>query len=408
MKRITLADVTGSIFEAVADASLWPAALTRAGTLLDVDGMLLLYCNTRVGRPQVIASTGFDGEALAGVASRHLDDDELVRESFQRPAGEIVSRTYSFRDPGTRTTIFRRSLSHVTERIQVAGAAAVRSAGVHASLWMARDESRAPFSSRDLAAFGGLLPHFGRAMTVHHRVASAELEANLTAGAIDRIAVGMVLIDADGRAILVNREADRIFAQADGLSIRDGLMYAADSNQTSRLRQAIRRVGRGAVEHGESTGAAAIRVARSGGRSPYHVVVIPLPRWCQPGSSTSAVAVVFVTDSERGPSTVELVCGDLYGLTAAETRLVSTLVESPGLTAAAKTLGLSRNTVHSQLASVFQKTGTRSQTELLRLVLGGIAPIKAPDVSSGFHPVLVEPDRLDDRGRLGIVHGDES
>jgi DNA-binding CsgD family transcriptional regulator/PAS domain-containing protein len=396
MTRITPADVTGLIYEAIADAKLWPVALTTAGKLLDVDGLLLLYWNARVGRPQVIASIGFNGDALARVAARHLDDDELVRASLQLPAGQIVSRTFSFRDAETCTTIFRRSLSHVADRIQVVGAAAIRTAEFHASLWMARDETRPPFASRDLAAFGGLLPHIGRAMTVHHRVARAERDATMAAGAIDRIAVGMVLIDAGGRAILVNREAERIFAQADGLSIRVGLMYAADSNQTSMLRRVIRRVGCGADEQGGSNGGAAIRIARHKDRPPYHVVVIPLPRRCQPGDSASAVAVAFITDSERGQSTVELLCGDLYGLTAAETRLVSTLVESPGLTAAAKTLGLSRNTVHSQLASVFQKTGTRSQSELLRLILGGIASIKGPDVTSGFHQALADPVRPDD------------
>ena len=398
MTPIEPEDVVGRIYDAVADADRWPVALTSAGKLLDADGMLLLYCNMAVGRPQVVASVGFDGDVLAQVASRHIDNDELVRESMQLPAGEVVSRTFSLRDAGTRTTIFRRSLTHVTDRIRIAGAAAIRSSEVYASLWMARGESRPPFSARDLFTFTELLPHIGRAMTVHHRVANAELEATMAAGAIDRIAVGMVLLDAAGRAILTNREADRILDRADGLSIRKGNLYAADSNQTARLRQVIARAGGSDPEcgQGDTTGGAAVRIARVDGGPPYHVVVLPLPRRCQPKNATGAVAVVFITDSERGQSPVDFLCGDLYGLTAAETRLVSTLLESPGLTAAAKAIGLSRNTVHSQLASVFQKTGTKSQSELLRLILGGIAPIRAPDVSSGFHTVFEDPDQPDD------------
>lgn len=398
MSHIEPEDVVGRIYDAVADSDQWSAALTSAGTLLDADGMLLLYCNMAVGRPQVVASVGFDGDVLARVAARHIDDDELVRETMQLPAGEVVSRTFSLRDAGTQTTIFRRSLTHVSDRIRIAGAAAIRSSEVYASLWMARGESRPAFSARDLFTFSELLPHVGRAMTVHHRVTSAELEATMAAGAIDRIAVGMVLLDASGRAILTNREADRIVDRNDGLSLKDGLMYAGDSSHTARLRQVIAEVGGSDTGdgQGDGSGGAAVRIARRDGGSPYHVVVLPLPRRCQPRNATGAVAVVFITDSERGQSPVDFLCGDLYGLTAAETRLVSTLLETPGLTAAAKTLGLSRNTVHSQLASVFQKTGTKSQSELLRLILGGIAPIKAPDVSSGFHPVFEDSDRPDD------------
>ena len=84
-----------------------------------------------------------------------------------------------------------------------------------------------------------------------------------------------------------------------------------------------------------------------------------------------------------------------HGLTDAEARLVHLLLEGRGLTAAAEQLGLSRNTVHSQLASVFQKTGTRRQGELLSLLLGGVAPVEAPDPISGFHGPGIEPPTLE-------------
>ena len=66
--------------------------------------------------------------------------------------------------------------------------------------------------------------------------------------------------------------------------------------------------------------------------------------------------------------------------------------QEPGLTAAAKGLGVSRNTAHSQLKSVFLKTGTRSQGELLRLILGTIAPVEQPDTASGFYPAIHDPE----------------
>ncbi|HSL16416.1 MAG TPA: helix-turn-helix transcriptional regulator [Methylomirabilota bacterium] len=391
-------DVVGRVYEAVANPDLWPLALTSAAEVLGADAMLLLYCNLSVGRPQVIASPGFDGDALERFAARHLDHDELVRESMQLPVGVVVSRTYSIEDSRTRTTVFRRTLAHVSDRIQIAGAAAIRDSEVYASLWMARSQERPPFSGRDMHLFSKLLPHVGRAMSVHHRVASAELEASLAAGAIDRIAIGMVLFDATDQVILTNREADRIFESDDGLSLTDRHVFAASSDASARLRRVIREVGRAGSEgaKGKPVGGAAIRIARSGGRPPYNVVVLPLPRRCQPRDAAGAVAVAFITDPEPGQMPVDVLCGDLFELTAAEVRLVSTLLGGSGLTAAAKTLGLSRNTVHSQLASVFQKTGTKSQGELLRLILGGIAPVKAPDESSGFRPAFRKTDDSSD------------
>jgi len=123
---------------------------------------------------------------------------------------------------------------------------------------------------------------------------------------------------------------------------------------------------------------------------------MPLPTASEPGTGHAAVAVVFITDPGETQSPVDSLFGDLYSLTRAETRLVSRLLEGGGLTAASEKLGLSRNTVHSQLASIFQKTGTRRQSELVRLLLGGIAPVSSPDLTSGAEPTMFRHGDLDD------------
>ena len=99
------------------------------------------------------------------------------------------------------------------------------------------------------------------------------------------------------------------------------------------------------------------------------------------------VAVLFVTDPERSHSPIDHLVADLFGLTEAEVRLVMQLLGGSTLTDAAETLGLSRNTVHSQLASVFRKTGTSRQSDLVRVVLRALAPVRGPDDSSGFYIV---------------------
>ena len=64
---------------------------------------------------------------------------------------------------------------------------------------------------------------------------------------------------------------------------------------------------------------------------------------------------------------------DLFGVTPAEAKLVAHLVDGQTLTAAAKALGISRNTARGQLASVFTKTGVNRQNQLVRLVSGAVA-----------------------------------
>jgi DNA-binding CsgD family transcriptional regulator len=56
-------------------------------------------------------------------------------------------------------------------------------------------------------------------------------------------------------------------------------------------------------------------------------------------------------------------------LTLAETRLASTLMQGASLDQAAAQFDVTRNTIRTQLHSLFAKTDTRRQSELLRVLL---------------------------------------
>ena len=61
---------------------------------------------------------------------------------------------------------------------------------------------------------------------------------------------------------------------------------------------------------------------------------------------------------------------ELFSLTTAECRLAAALLQGSNLQQATETLEISRNTAHSQLRGIFDKTRTSRQAELIR-VLGG-------------------------------------
>jgi DNA-binding CsgD family transcriptional regulator len=60
----------------------------------------------------------------------------------------------------------------------------------------------------------------------------------------------------------------------------------------------------------------------------------------------------------------------VFGLTAAETRLALIVGRGLSLETASETLGVSRETVRNQLKSIFAKTSTHRQSELVALIAG--------------------------------------
>ncbi len=59
-----------------------------------------------------------------------------------------------------------------------------------------------------------------------------------------------------------------------------------------------------------------------------------------------------------------------YRLTPGEVRVLDTLLKVSGVKAMAAVLGLSQATVRTHLHNLFQKTGTRRQSDLVKLVAG--------------------------------------
>jgi DNA-binding CsgD family transcriptional regulator len=64
------------------------------------------------------------------------------------------------------------------------------------------------------------------------------------------------------------------------------------------------------------------------------------------------------------------------GLTRAEAAVAAEILEADGLQAVADRLGVSLATVRTHLAHVFDKTGTRRQAELVRLLLRSASAVR--------------------------------
>lgn len=108
-----------------------------------------------------------------------------------------------------------------------------------------------------------------------------------------------------------------------------------------------------------------MRITRPSGLHGYHVLVAPLGR----PEPTRAAAVVFITDPDAQPADFESLLAQQYGLTTREAALTRLMLTGAGLTEAAATLRVTRNTAKTHLRAVFLKTDTSRQGDLIRAVL---------------------------------------
>lgn len=88
----------------------------------------------------------------------------------------------------------------------------------------------------------------------------------------------------------------------------------------------------------------------------------------------SATAAVFVRKTGFDtPSALETLA-KLYRLTGTEVRVLQGIVDIGGIPKVAKALGISEGTTKTHLKSLFAKTGSNRQVDLVKLVADAASP----------------------------------
>ena len=190
-----------------------------------------------------------------------------------------------------------------------------------------------------------------------------EISAAIGLAALNRLALGVLVTDADGRLILANRAGGLMLSERDGISLSaNEIVRAAIPKQSEALLALIR----DACADAERDQIAGLSLERPSSKRPLIALVTSL----NIDNGTAGIrAVIFVADTEKRALPSEDSIGRLFGLSRAESKLVRCLAEGERIEQAAEICGVTTSTARTYLKQIFQKTGTDRQVDLVRLVL---------------------------------------
>jgi DNA-binding CsgD family transcriptional regulator len=219
-----------------------------------------------------------------------------------------------------------------------------------------------------------LLPHMKRALNINGIMAEREGVRRASLKVLQHLSVATIVLSQDHSTLYLNPEAERLVRSADGLTLSRGKLKAAHYAETERLERLIH----AAVSGGGPWTGGFFRLARPSGKAELYVAITPVNRDRHPFDGLNApAAIVTVRDPE---ARVSISAQDLrrrLGLTLAESRVMSALIAGHTPAEAAERLQLSVKTVRMHLSHLFQKTGTRSQADLLRFALLGAGDLRS-------------------------------
>ncbi|MGE3828502.1 MAG: helix-turn-helix transcriptional regulator [Steroidobacteraceae bacterium] len=359
------------IYTGVREALPWALLLDHLRCLLDANYVTLILHQPRADEPLQVVYAGRTQPALAAMSCTDLVAiDPFVNLPRERA---VLLEELIDDDAWLASPCYREFHAPVDIRYHMAadlGAGPVPDC----RLRVTRPPRGDRFGARERTICDLLLPHLAIAVQLRASLNVAELERGLYTGMFDRLSVGVVFLDGEGRIVKVNQAAEEILAQGDGLSLANNGLVADFPGESRELRRLIEQAvsTAGARVPGVLTG---MSVRRTSGRANLGVAVraVPLTGLAEPG--LRAAALVVIRDPEARVLATHEQLQRLYRLTPAEANLALHIMDGCTVEEAARRLGVSRNTVRCQIRAIFAKTGVTRQTELLRVLLGGIAPL---------------------------------
>lgn len=224
-----------------------------------------------------------------------------------------------------------------------------------------RSGSQGPFGQADEAKLLDLRFHLQHAVSLAVRTSFL-----LGAGFIellDRFEAGAVVLDRCGQVTHANRMARAAFGAE--LDVVGGRLAARDPGVHCDLQRLVD----GAIASPFSLAAARpVTIPRLEGR-PLVVEAMPLAQGVVEDPFCMLRSIVLITDLDCAPALPTARLRHVFGFTNAETRLAVHIGSGVDIDEAAMILGITRHTARSQLKSIFSKTETHRQAELVALLM---------------------------------------
>ena len=360
-------DLVGAIYDAALDAELWPEVLNRIGDA--VGGPVTVFgfydpangiVNMHAPRSDPEVVRGFD-DWMPNVPALPCIGNYLPGKVF---TGADVISADEF-----EATAFYRELWRPAGYSTVPLVTNLVADGTASGHFASHGPRNQPFDSGERRLFTTLAQHLVRAAALQRRLYHLTFVSESAFTGFDDLHQGFLLVDAQARPVFVNRAGRVLLDARDGLRLEAGTLSAPNADDGRGLRALIASC---ALEGNIAPGGEVL-LRRQSGRLPLHALVTPIRQQTVIAATPATIAqrpaaIVLVSDPETEIRSRIEALRERFGFTPAEAAFALEIVKGDGRQATADRLGITLGTARSHLSNIFDKTGTRRQAELVRLL----------------------------------------
>ena len=369
-RDIELIALTDLIYEAALNSDLWPRVVLKLADALGAGQIAMPSMDLRANIVDTIAPR-FDPDLLASWQEYWVFHDPVMARVPLRQAGEIYTLdSFMLREEFAATPVFNEFWRPAKLSLATAGANLLVEDQFSALIFFSNAPGKDTVTAEQIHIFEAVLPHLIRAARISRQLWEMELSHVAATERLDTLRQGVLLADVSGRVVRANAAAKAMLDDRGGIFLDKGRLAAVGCPHT--LQKLIASCAQTTLALGGPGGE--LKIPRELPRSPLAVTVTPLRSkarladvpWIAVGTP---VAIVTVRDPDIDRRRREVNLRRRFGLTIAESKMADEILKGDGRAAAARRRGISNATARSHLSSIFEKTGTHRQAELIRLLL---------------------------------------
>jgi DNA-binding CsgD family transcriptional regulator len=229
------------------------------------------------------------------------------------------------------------------------------------------DDRPEGWTETDRGYFKNFLPVLLKAHLVHKKIVSTESYLNIADKVLNTSPRGIITFTPSARIIQANKMAHDLMDGNSSFIEEDGKLLVTEPTIATQLEAKLAEIKATPINSLKDFVWNRSFLNEKDNRT-FQIAMHanPIDNWHLETGVDDRFIVMFINElgAESKPSSQQL--QDFYDLTAAQARLVASLLDGNNIKAAAKELKLSIHTVRSHLRSIYKRLGVENNADLLR------------------------------------------
>jgi DNA-binding CsgD family transcriptional regulator len=366
---IELSTVIADIYDAAIEPALWRQTLASICTYVGGHSGVLFWHDAASQSAQALHLYNDDPKYTQLYFEKYLPMNPVFPAATFMETGVVHSTTdFISQDELEQTRFYKEWIA--PQGIADSLAVNLEKGITRSSLLNIRMDASLGFENDDSRSRMALLvPHLQRAVAIGRLFDQAATAQTALTETLDHVEAAVFLVGSDGMITFANDPAKKMLDDAVLVREREGGLHAVATDADRALREIFTSAAKGDT----SVGVRGVAVPLTGSSGePWFAHVLPLTsgRRQQAGQANHAVAAVFIRQTApNAPPPLESIAKQ-YTLLPSEVRVLAAVARIQGVKELAEFLGVSQATVKTHLHNLFRKTGTRRQSELVKLIAG--------------------------------------